>query len=116
MAGRNDRVPRPRAVSGWRFKFRDRNAADGWDDLCSQLESATATAWDHITSEPRSTSRSTRQHRLAGKLGSIDVKGTAREQWQYEVSGAARIWYAIDDDDNTIWLIDASVGHPKRTE
>ncbi len=58
----------------------------------------------------------TRQHRLAGKLGSIDVKGTAREQWQYEVSGATRIWYAIDDDDETIWLTAASVGHPKRTE
>ena len=116
MAGKGDRVPRPIGTTGWAFRFRDKAAADGWDDLSTQLTGATATAWDHVTSDPRSGSRPTRQHRLKGDLGSIEVKGVQREQWQYEVSGAARIWYAIDDDARTIWLTAASVGHPKKTD
>jgi hypothetical protein len=38
------------------------------------------------------------------------------EQWQYEVTAGGRIWYCIDDDRRTMWMIDASVGHPKATE
>jgi len=38
------------------------------------------------------------------------------EQWQYEVTGAGRLWYCIDDEQRTVWLIDATVGHPKATE
>jgi len=38
------------------------------------------------------------------------------EQWQYEVTGAGRLWYAIDDARRTAWLTHASVGHPKNTE
>jgi hypothetical protein len=44
------------------------------------------------------------------------VKGVVREQWQCEVSGAARVWYAVDDDDQTVWLIAASVAHPRKTD
>lgn len=116
MAGKNDRVPRPRAPSGWHFKFRDKAAADGWDDLCRQLENGAAAAWDDITADPRSMARPDRQHRLKGDLGSVEVKGVAREQWQFEVSGAARVWYAIDEDEKTVWMTAASVGHPKKTD
>jgi hypothetical protein len=38
------------------------------------------------------------------------------EQWQYEVTGAGRLWYCIDDEHRTVWLTDAVTGHPKVTE
>ncbi len=38
------------------------------------------------------------------------------EQWQYELTGGARILYAIDPDRRTVWIIEASAGHPKQTE
>jgi hypothetical protein len=36
------------------------------------------------------------------------------EQWQY--AGGGRLWYVIDDDKSTVWLTEASPGHPKATE
>lgn len=38
------------------------------------------------------------------------------EQWQYEVTGAGRLWYCIDDGQRIVWLTEATVGHPKATE
>jgi hypothetical protein len=44
------------------------------------------------------------------------VNGHDLEQWQFEVTGGGRIWYSIDDAARTVWMTDASVGHPKATE
>ena len=33
-----------------------------------------------------------------------------------EVTGAGRLWYAIDDEKRTLRLIRAGTGHPKQTE
>jgi hypothetical protein len=53
---------------------------------------------------------------LRGSLGSRTVNGIELEQWQYEVTGAGRLWYCIDDGHRTVWLTDTTVGHPKPTE
>lgn len=71
-------------------------------------------AWDRITADPRQ--RDNRQHPLKGTLGSRVVNGEALEQWQYEVTGAGRLWYCIDDARNVVWLMEAATGHPKSTE
>jgi hypothetical protein len=60
--------------------------------------------------------RSERQHPLRGDLGEREVMGQRMEQWQYEVTAAGRLWYCIDDDRRTVWLMDSMVGHPKATE
>jgi hypothetical protein len=44
------------------------------------------------------------------------VGGKTLEQWQYEVTGAERIWYGIDDDRRTVHLTLARVGHPRQTD
>ena len=36
--------------------------------------------------------------------------------WQYEVTGGGRLWYVIDDQTKTVWLTEATTGHPKVTE
>lgn len=38
------------------------------------------------------------------------------ERWQYEVTGGGRVWYLIDDDNRTAWLIYAGTAHPKATD
>jgi hypothetical protein len=44
------------------------------------------------------------------------VNGQDMEQWQYEVTGGGRLWYVIDDQTKTVWLTEATTGHPKVTE
>lgn len=71
-------------------------------------------AWERITADPRDHTK--RQHPLRGSLGTRVVNGTTVDQWQYEVTGGGRLWYCIDDEHRTVWLTDATVGHPKATE
>jgi hypothetical protein len=47
-----------------------------------------------LTSEPRRVDQ--RQHPLKGALGVVKVGGAVLEQWQYEVTGGGRIWFAIE--------------------
>jgi hypothetical protein len=71
-------------------------------------------AWTALTSDPRHIDQ--RQHPLKGALGTVKVGGAALEQWQYEVTGAGRIWYAVDDDARTLRITRAGAGHPKQTD
>lgn len=57
-----------------------------------------------------------RHTRLRGDLASRVIDGRELEQWQIEVTGGGRIWYLIDDDRRTVWVMQASPGHPKVTE
>jgi hypothetical protein len=82
--------------------------------VCAAAPSNARTAWARITTDPRQ--RTERQHRLKGALGSRSINGQAMEQWQYEVTGGGRLWYCIDDRRRTVWLTEASPGHPKATE
>lgn len=87
---------------------------EGWEQICSAASANARVAWETLTEDPRT--RTERQHRLRGDLGSRDVSGQTMEQWQYEVTSGGRLWYCIDDDRRTVWLMDAMVGHPKATE
>lgn len=111
MTKRGDEIPRP---SPWRVVAADSTAGKGWDALTRQYRAAADRAWVAITSDPRRTDD--RQHRLKGSLADVVVGGRAMERWQYEVTGAARVWYAIDDETRTLWVTHAAVGHPKETD
>jgi hypothetical protein len=65
---------------------------------------------------PRDRANPRRQHPLHGDLATHVVSGRQLEQWQYEVTGAGRVWYCIDDEARIVWLTAASTGHPKSTE
>ena len=114
MPKRGDRVAPPPGPVEWDIRFGDAAAVSGWDRLSSQAPGPTRTAWVTLRSEPRA--RSARQHPLKGELGARSIGGRTLEQWQLEVTGAGRLWYAIDDDRRTVILTLASVGHPKSTE
>ena len=86
----------------------------GWEAICAVAPANARLAWEQLTTNPRE--RTQRQHPLKGTLGSRLVNGQQLEQWQYEVTGGGRLWYALEDRTRTVWLTEASPGHPKATE
>lgn len=111
MSGRGEEILRPRP---WIVRAADRQAYAGWQQLLAQVPENLDRAWVAITSEPRRVDQ--RQHALKGALGMVKVAGAALEQFQYEVTGGGRIWYAIDDEHRTLWITRAGTGHPKHTD
>jgi hypothetical protein len=107
---RGEEIPRP---NPWTFKAVSSDAAKGWVDLCRHAPGPIDEAWVRITGNPRHVSM--RQHQLRGKLSTYRCGGLDLEQWQYEVTGAGRLWYAIDDEARTLWLVWAGTGHPRQT-
>lgn len=94
----------------------DRQAAVGWSQLPAQAPENLDRAWVAITAAPRSHDDLSRQHRLKFDPAAVKVDDLELEQWQYEVSGGGRIWYAIDDERKTLWITQAGTGHPKQTD
>ncbi|MEV6983085.1 hypothetical protein AB0M95_17735 [Sphaerisporangium sp. NPDC051017] len=67
-----------------------------------------------ITGDPRHVGG--RQHALKGALSTVKMGGQSLEQWQYEATAGGRIWYAIYDENRTLWITWAGTGHPKETD
>jgi hypothetical protein len=117
VAKRNDRVAPPARAGEWTLIFADNAAASGWEDLCKTAPGPTRDAWDHLSKNPRSREPNpNRVSQLKSDLGVREVKGKKLEQWQYEVTGAGRIWYCPDDATKTVFITYAGVGHPKATD
>ena len=114
MPKRGDRVAPPPAPGEWDLRFGDSAAIDGWEQLVHQAPGPTLAAWKTLRADPRR--RGERQHPLKGELGTRSIGGRTLEQWQLEVTGAGRIWYAIDDERRIVVLTLATFGHPVKTE
>ena len=114
MPKRGERVAPPPGVGEWDLRFGERTGAEGWEQLCAQAPGPSLAAWTALRADPRI--RSERQHPLMGDLATRSIGGRVLEQWQYEVTGAGRVWYCIDDDRRIVWLTLARVGHPKQTD
>jgi hypothetical protein len=111
---RGSRVPPPPPPGGWTLRFDGSSAAEGWEQITSQFPGPTRRSVGSLETDP--TARSERQHPLRGGEGTTTVAGKTLEQWQYELTGGARILYAIDPANRTVWILEASPGHPKHTE
>ncbi|GAA2060625.1 hypothetical protein GCM10009839_84250 [Catenulispora yoronensis] len=110
---RGDEVPRPHP---WSVRVKDRRAALGWRELLACVPDNLDRAWVAMTGYPRGLDG--RQHRLKGDKASVFITEASGllEQWQYEVTGGGRIWYAIDDLHRTLWITEAGTGHPGQTD
>lgn len=108
---RGSEVLRPQP---WEFVFGDLRAAKGWAALCATAANAADDAWVAITSDPTRTDH--RQHRLKGQLGSGFYRGAVLPQWQYEATGASRIWYLVDKGRRLLVMTAATTGHPTATD
>jgi hypothetical protein len=113
---RGARAAPPPRKGEWVLRFHDADAADGWEELCKQAAGPTREAWEVITRNPRDRSNPSRQAQLRHDLATRTIGGKVLEHWQYEVTGAGRIWYCPDDEIMTVLITRARCGHPKETD
>ena len=106
----------PPGPGDWDIRFRNNDAARGWEELCRQAPGNALAAWSAMRRSPTPPTDSKRQHRLHREMGTGVVKGRALDRWQIEVTGGGRVWYLVDADKATIWIDYAGPGHPKATE
>ena len=113
---RKDRVAPPAVTGEWDLRCHGNDAIDGWEALCNQAPGPTRAAWEALTKNPRDRTNPSRQCQLRFDLAAREIGGKRLEQWQYEVTGAGRVWYCIDDETCTVWITLASTGHPSKTD
>src|SRR5438552_18381845 len=104
MPKRGDRAAPPARAGEWELRFATSEAASGWEDLCRSAPGAVRDAFETLSRNPRDRSLPSRQHRLKYDLAVRDLGGQKLEQWQFEVTGAGRIWYCIDDKRRLVLL------------
>jgi len=112
---RLDRVPPPAVGDEWEVRFGSTEAAKGWEDLCAQAPEKTRVAYDQLRRNPRPPQDDS-HHPLKGNLSRREFRQRQLEQWQIKVSGSGRIWYLPDDQEHKVWVVYASMAHPKQTE
>lgn len=116
MSKRKSDAVRPPKAHEWRIRHHSTEAAKGWDNLCKQQPGPLATLFDKLTADPRAAENRDKQGRLKGQLSEVPIDGNDMEQWQYELAGGARVWYAIDDAEQTVWITKATARHPNETK
>ena len=99
----------------WEVKFGETEAAKGWEGLCSRAGEKTRAAFELMRVNPRPP-KDEEHYQLRGDLGTRVWRGRTLEQWQVKVSQSGRIWYLPDDKEHTVWVVCASLAHPKPTD
>jgi hypothetical protein len=113
---RGERAAPPPTGHEYDLRFASNQAAEGWEELARHAGPNLPRALDAIRATPGSRSSPERHHRLKGSLATAMWKGEPLERWQYEVTGACRVWYVIDDARRIAWIAFAGQGHPKATD
>ena len=116
MSGRGARVPAPATGQQWDLRFGNKKAASNWEKLCNVAAGNCATMHARLTADPRHAVNHNRHHRLGGELGTGKHAGQDLEQWQYEITGAGRVWFLIDDENKRVILSLVEQGHPSKTD
>jgi hypothetical protein len=116
-AKRGGKVARPTASSEWAIRAGNRAAGRAWAELSNgKMANALARLYDILTKNPRQLSSPGRHHQLKGDLATADYGGRTLERWQHEISGGGRVWFLIDDEEQTVWLVAVGEGHPTATD
>lgn len=116
MPAKNDRAAPPPPKDGYTLRFLRKDAAEGWEQLCKQAPGPMMVAYEQLSARPCDPVNFDRQHRLKYDLEYVKVGGVLLEHWQYEVTGAARIWYGVNSLKKTVWISHAGPGHPSKTD
>lgn len=112
---RGDAVPQPPIDGEWHVKFGTTEAAVSWAELVNKAAGNARRAWDIMRTRP-GTDSDDRHHQLKGTLSTGTARGRDLPRWQIATTRGGRIWYLVDEDKHTIWVIYASLQHPKQTE
>ena len=105
----------PHAV--WDVRWGNAKAGRAWGELkASGFTRKLDWLARQLQTEPRWRGAQSRHHRLKGKLATRIVDGETCEQWQHEISGGGRVWFAIRDSNRTVYVLMVSPGHPSKTD
>lgn len=96
------------------MRFRNGDAAKGWEELCQQAPTNTRNAWHEMCSNPAPRKPTPRHHQLKGKLAYGEHRGQTMPSWQIEVTSGGRIWYLLYTDKRTLWVTFARTAHSTR--
>ncbi len=112
MSKRDDSVTRPINASEYTIKYATASARKGWSDVCATQRNSAADAWERLTKDP--TSMDGTCHPLKGKLSAVTRDGEEHAQWQYELTGGARIWFYVSG--RSVYLIAIHTHHSNATK
>lgn len=113
MPKRLDDVAPPPGPGEWRIRFATTDAATDWPEMCAQFPGNAHEAWNRMRHSPME--RTGTQKPLAGPLATRQVRGEELAQWQIDISSGARLIYAVDPAERTVWVMMAATGHPGAT-
>ncbi|GAB2878795.1 hypothetical protein [Streptomyces mayteni] len=113
---RGDRVTVPPPHDEWDVRFGTGEAVKGWEELCRHALANARRCLDVLRMAPHSRAHHQRQHRLRGDLATDRHNGRELEQWEFEVTSGGRVRYLVDRERRVVWVMYASLRHPKDTE
>lgn len=110
---RGEQVPPPPKPGEWDVRYATKEAL-AFVEMEKQFPGNCQEAKARLRVAPDA--RTDVQKPLRGSLGKRTVRGVQLEQWQYDISSGARLWYCIDRTNRIVWLTLAAAGHPRATE
>ncbi|AWK08356.1 hypothetical protein SSP531S_59610 [Streptomyces spongiicola] len=113
---RGDLAVPPPKPGEYKIRFGARDVGVGWQALCAEAPTNTADAWFTMRTGPAPAVQTSRHHQLKYDLATAFFNGKDRDQWQIEVTSGGRVWYVVEEERKTVWLLHAAAKHPKRTE
>ncbi|QUH00107.1 hypothetical protein HUO13_04120 [Saccharopolyspora erythraea] len=116
QAKRKQRIAPPAAPGQWEVRCGINDAGKGWEDLCRQARGNTRWAWEQMSTDPMPNPETPRHHRLKGRLWNGSFEGRELPMWQIEVTSGGRVWYLVDEECSTVWVVAAGTAHPKATD
>jgi hypothetical protein len=105
-------VARPLKSSEFAIEHVTSQAATGWCDIVATQKSSAVYAWERLTKAPNQSDP--KCHQLKGQLATIVRDGVEHDQWQYELSGGARIWFYVEG--RTVKIVNVFTRHPTQTK
>lgn len=116
MAGRKPKrgqqVPPLPAEDEWDLRYATKESL-AFAEMETQFSGTCAKAKARLKVAP--TTRSDVQKPLRGTLAQRSVGGVQMQQWQYDISSGARLWYCVDPNHRVVWLTLAATDHPRAT-
>jgi len=113
---RGDRVAPPPGPDDWDVRFANNESAKGWEELGNQAAGNTRWAWHEMCTAPAPRPPTQRHHPLRDQVAYVAQGSRKLRQWQIEVTGGGRVWYAPDAERRIVWVTYASPRHPKVTD
>lgn len=109
---RGQRAPPPPAEDEWDLRYATKESL-AFTEIKTQFSGTCAKAKARLKVAP--TTRSAVQKPLRGTLAQRSVGGVQMQQWQFDISSGARLWYCVDPNRSIVWLTLAATGHPSAT-